>query len=196
MPILKRENLDMGLIEIILTAIGLSMDAFAVSICKGLSTKDVKPRHSLVTGLYFGLFQALMPMLGYFLGVNFQDAISSIDHLIAFILLSLIGISMIKESRDDDEGDDSYDFKTMILLAIATSIDALAVGISFAILDVDILSSSALIGLITFCLSAFGVKAGCRLGSKSRSRAELIGGVILILIGLKILLEHLGLLSF
>ena len=186
----------MGLIEIILTAIGLSMDAFAVSICKGLSTKDVKPRHSLVTGLYFGLFQALMPMLGYFLGVNFQDAISSIDHWIALILLSLIGMSMIKESRDDDEGDDSYDFKTMILLAIATSIDALAVGISFAILDVDILSSSALIGLITFCLSAFGVKAGCRLGSKSRSRAELIGGVILILIGLKILLEHLGLLSF
>ena len=186
----------MGLIEIILTAIGLSMDAFAVSICKGLSTKDVKPRHSLVTGLYFGLFQALMPMLGYFLGVNFQDAISSIDHWIAFILLSLIGISMIKESRDDDEGDDSYDFKTMILLAIATSIDALAVGISFAILDVDILTSSALIGLITFCLCAFGVKAGCRLGSKSRSRAELIGGVILILIGLKILLEHLGLLSF
>ena len=186
----------MGLVEIILTAIGLSMDAFAVSICKCLSTKDVRIKHSIITGLYFGLFQALMPIIGYFLGVNFQDAISSVDHWIAFILLALIGISMIKESREEGDGNDSYDFKTMIILAVATSIDALAVGISFALLDVDIFFSSALIGIITFALSAFGVKAGCHLGSRSRSRAELLGGVILILIGLKILLEHLGLLSF
>ena len=186
----------MGLVEIILTAIGLSMDAFAVSICKGLSTKDVRIKHSIITGLYFGLFQALMPIIGYFLGVNFQNAISSIDHWIAFILLALIGISMIKESREEGDGNDSYDFKTMLILAVATSIDALAVGISFALLDVDIFFSSALIGIITFALIAFGVKAGCNLVSRSRSRAELLGGVILILIGLKILLEHLGLLSF
>ena len=193
-PILKG-RLIMGLLEIILTAIGLSMDAFAVSICKGLSTKDVRLKHSLIVGLYFGLFQALMPVAGYFLGYNFQEAISAIDHWIAFILLALIGLSMIKESREEGEGDDSYDFKTMIVLAIATSIDALAVGISFALLNVDIFTSAALIGVITFILSAIGVKAGCRLGSRSRRGACLVGGIILILIGLKILLEHLGLIS-
>ena len=194
-PSEEGEN-EMGIIEIILTALGLSMDAFAVSICKGLSTENVKFKHSLITGLYFGLFQALMPMLGYFLGINFQQAISSIDHWIAFILLALIGISMIKESREDEGGNDDYSFKTMVVLAIATSIDALAVGISFALLDVDIFTSGALIGIITFTLSAIGVKAGCRLGCKSRSVAELIGGIILILIGFKILFEHLGIISF
>ena len=186
----------MGIFEIILTAIALSMDAFAVSICKGLSTRCVSLRHSIITGLYFGFFQALMPVLGYFLGINFQEEIASIDHWIAFALLSLIGISMIKESREDGEGNDRYDFKTMIVLAIATSIDALAVGISFALLDVEIFSSAATIGFITFAFSAVGVKLGSRLGARSRSVAELVGGIILILIGLKILFEHLGLFSF
>lgn len=185
----------MGVFEIILTAIALSMDAFAVSICKGLSTRCVRLRYSIITGLYFGFFQALMPVLGYFLGINFQEEIASIDHWIAFALLSLIGISMIKESREDGEGNDRYDFKTMIVLALATSIDALAVGISFALLNVEIFSSAATIGLITFAFSALGVKLGSRLGEKSRSAAELIGGIILILIGLKILFEHLGLFS-
>lgn len=193
-PIRYRE-MKMGIVEIILTAIGLSMDAFAVSICKGLSTENVKLRHSLITGLYFGAFQALMPIIGYFLGINFQQAISSIDHWIAFILLALIGIGMIKESRESEAGSDDYGFKTMIVLAIATSIDALAVGISFALLDVDIFFSSAVIGCITFVLSAIGVRAGSRLGCRSRSFAELLGGIILILIGIKILLEHLGVLS-
>ncbi len=182
----------MGILEIILIAIALSMDAFAVSVCKGLSTEHVEARHVLITGFYFGFFQFLMPLAGYLLGINFLEAISSIDHWVSFVLLALIGISMIKESRDEDEcASPSYDVKTMLLLAIATSIDALAVGISFALLSVNILPSCLLIGLITFSLSAIGVKAGSKIGSKSRSKAELIGGIILILIGLKILLEHL-----
>ncbi len=187
----------MGAFEIVLSALALSMDAFAVSICKGLSTENVKLKHALITGLYFGLFQALMPIIGYFLGINFQEAISSIDHWIAFILLALIGANMIKESRcdEDENAGDSYDFKTMIVLAIATSIDALAVGISFALLNVEIFSASIIIGVITFTLSAIGVKTGSKLGQKSRKGAELVGGIILILIGLKILLEHLGILS-
>ncbi len=187
-------EIHMGIVEIVLTAIGLSMDAFAVSICKGLSTDSVKLRHSIITGLYFGFFQALMPVLGYYLGINFQEAISSIDHWIAFVLLLVIGINMIRESRseDDDHSSGSYDVKTMLVLAVATSIDALAVGISFALLDVEIFSASLIIGVITFILSAVGVKAGCKLGEKSRKAAEMAGGIILILIGLKILLEHLG----
>ena len=186
----------MDLLSIIIIAIGLAMDCFAVSIAKGMAVRKFYPKYALRTAFLFGLFQGFMPLIGYLAGISFAKTIAIIDHWIAFILLALIGLSMIKESREEGEGDDSYDFKTMIVLAIATSIDALAVGISFALLNVDIFTSAALIGVITFILSAIGVKAGCRLGSRSRRGACLVGGIILILIGLKILLEHLGLISF
>lgn len=187
----------MSLIELFLVALGLSMDAFAVSICKGLSVKKLELRQALLTGLYFGGFQALMPLLGWLLGFRFEDMISRVDHWIAFFLLLIIGGNMIKESRAEAERlSDDFSFKTMLLLAVATSIDALAVGISFAFLSVDIAPAAALIGIITFALSAAGCYIGRAFGAKYKSRAELAGGVILILIGTKILLEHLGLLDF
>ena len=185
----------MGLIEILILAIGLSMDAFAVSICKGLSVKKLSPKHCLIAGLYFGGFQAGMPLLGYLLGTQFESLITNIYHWIAFVLLGLIGTNMIKESfGKPDELDDSFSVRAMIPLAIATSIDALAIGVTFACLKVEILSAVTLIGVTTFVLSAIGVKIGNVFGCKFKSKAEFIGGAVLILMGLKILLEHLGIL--
>lgn len=187
----------MGLIEIILIAISLAMDAFAVSICKGLSMKKMDWKKAVIIALYFGIFQAGMPIIGYFLGVGFEESIKFIDHWIAFILLAVIGGNMIKEAlskEDDDEIDDKVDFKTMIVLAIATSIDALAVGVTFAFLNVDIVLSVIIIGILTFIISFIGVKIGNVFGNKYQKKAEFAGGIVLILIGLKILLEHLGIL--
>ena len=191
----------MGLIELCFIAVGLSMDAFAVSICKGLACREQNLRNNLLAGLYFGGFQGLMPAIGWLLGVRFSEAITSIDHWIAFVLLSFIGGSMIQESRSDaeeEELDASFGFRAMLPLAVATSTDALAVGVSFAFLGMtgrEILGAAALIGAVTFVLSAVGVRVGSVFGSRFKSRAELCGGVILIFIGLKILLEHLGILA-
>ena len=183
----------MKLWELFIIAVGLSMDAFAVSVCKGLSMKKMYWRNALLAGIYFGGFQMLMPLIGYFLGTGFQDKITSIDHWIAFVLLGAIGANMIKEAfSEEEEMDCSFGFKTMLLLAVATSIDALAVGVTFAFLKVNILISVCLIGLTTFFLSVVGVRVGNVFGSKYKSRAELAGGIILILMGIKILLEHLG----
>lgn len=185
----------MGIFEIVLVSIGLAMDAFAVSVCKGMSVKETKPKHYLIAGGYFGGFQALMPLIGFLLGINFQELISSIDHWIAFILLGIIGINMIKESfKNDEEVNSSFAFKDMLPLAIATSIDALAVGITFAFLNVNIILAVVLIGIITFVLSALGIKIGKIFGDKLKNKAELLGGIVLIIIGIKILLEHLGIL--
>ena len=186
----------MGLGALFIVAIGLSMDAFAVSICKGLSVCRVRPRHAIITGLWFGGFQALMPLVGYLMGTSFEDAIKQFDHWIAFILLGLIGANMIRESFGDAEKlNDCFDCKTMFPFAIATSIDALAVGVSFAFLGVDIIPAVSFIGIITFALSAVGVKLGNVFGARYKSKAELAGGIILILMGTKILLEHLGILG-
>lgn len=186
----------MSIIELLLIAVGLSMDAFAVSICKGLSVKKLELRHALLVGLYFGGFQFLMPLTGWLLGFRFEELIDSIDHWIAFILLGLIGANMIKEAfGKTEELSDDFGFKTMLMLAVATSIDALAVGISFAFLSVDILPAAALIGATTFALSAAGVYIGRSFGLRYKAKAEIAGGAILILIGVKILLEHLGILQ-
>lgn len=186
----------MGILELIFISIGLAMDAFAVSICKGLSVKKVKAKHYFITGGYFGGFQAIMPLIGYLLGISFQNLIVSIDHWIAFILLGIIGINMIKESLGDDENiNDSFSFKDMLPLAIATSIDALAIGITFAFLKVNIILAVFLIGTITFVFSALGIKIGSIFGDKFKNKAELIGGIVLIIIGIKILLEHLGIIG-
>ncbi len=184
----------MGIGELLLLAVGLSMDAFAVSICKGLATKRVSLKHSAIAGGWFGGFQALMPLLGYLLGTTFEKYVKGIDHWIAFILLGAIGANMIKEafSKETDEADDSFGFKTMLVMAIATSIDALAVGISLAMLDdINITAAVSFIGVITFILSGTGVKIGNIFGAKYKSKAELLGGAILIILGLKILIEHL-----
>lgn len=186
----------MGFLDVFLIGIGLSMDAFAVSVCKGLSVQKVKVRHALLAGIYFGGFQFLMPVLGYYLGIRFEELIASVDHWIAFLLLSFIGINMIREARsgEEEDTDDDFRFRKMVLLAIATSIDALAVGITFAFLHVNIWSASLLIGATTFVISAAGIYIGGYFGARFRSWAELAGGIILIGIGLKILLEHLGIL--
>jgi putative Mn2+ efflux pump MntP len=187
----------MGIIEIILLGISLAMDAFAVSICKGLSMKKINWKKAIIIGLYFGVFQALMPIVGYLLGSTFESFVTSIDHWIAFGLLVLIGGNMIKEGLQEEESEncnDNVDFKTMIVLAIATSIDALAVGITFAFLDVNMPIATSIIGIITFAVSIIGVKIGNKFGSKYENKAEITGGIILILIGLKILLEHLEIL--
>lgn len=188
----------MSLIELFLIAVGLSMDAFAVAVCKGLAMPKMSWKGAAIVGLYFGGFQALMPFLGYLLGAGFKDAISAYDHWVAFILLALIGGNMIRESREDEEEslDASLSFRSMVPLAIATSIDALAVGVTLAFLDVPILSSVCFIGVVTFCLSLVGVKAGNVFGCKYKSKAEFVGGLVLILIGLKILLEHMGVINF
>ena len=188
----------MSFVEILLIAIALSMDAFAVSVCKGLSVPKLLPRHALTVGLYFGGFQALMPLIGYLLGHSFESAIASIDHWIAFALLALIGGNMVREALGDDEekADASFGFKTMLLLSVATSIDALAVGVSFAFLGVNIIAAIATIGTTTYNLSIVGIKVGNVFGAKYKDKAELVGGIILILMGLKILLEHLGVISF
>lgn len=223
----------MGLLELFILAVGLSMDAFAVSICKGLALPKINLKSAGIVGLWFGLFQALMPLIGYLLGVNFRNYIVSVDHWIAFILLALIGANMIKEALSDEDEEEleiknlkrgeegmldeySFDscsisstgqltlsrennaikeilgFKTMFLLAIATSIDALAMGVTFAFLNVDIIPAISFIGIVTFSFSAVGVKIGNVFGLKYKSKAEIVGGVILILLGCKILIEHLG----
>ncbi len=188
----------MNFIDIFLIGVALSMDAFAVSICKGLSVNKVGAKHVLTVGVYFGGFQALMPTLGFLLGYRFESFITNIDHWIAFVLLALIGGNMIREAlgEDEDNENDDFSFRAMLPLAVATSIDALAVGISFAFLGVDIVTAALLIGATTFVLSGVGIYVGNIFGSKYKSKAELAGGVVLILIGLKILLEHLGLVSF
>lgn len=188
----------MGLVELFLLAVGLSMDAFAVSVCKGLSTQKLKRKHYLTIGLWFGGFQALMPTIGYFLGSTFEAYITSVDHWVVFVLLSLIGGNMLREGlskETSEERNSSFSFKTMLVLAVATSIDALAVCITFALLpDVDLPAAVNFIGATTFILSAVGLKVGNVFGLKYKSRAEIAGGIILILLGVKILLEHLGVL--
>ena len=188
----------MGIIEQLGMAIALAMDAFAVAICKGLTVKKIKPRHLVITGLYFGGFQALMPLIGYFLGVNFRQYIETVDHWIAFALLVIIGANMIKEafSKDEELHTDDFSFKSMLPLAVATSIDALAVGVTLAFLKANVISSVSLIGIIAFLISAAGVLLGKTVGCKFKSKAELLGGIILIFMGLKILLEHLGIINF
>ncbi len=187
----------MRIVELFILAVGLSMDAFAISICKGLTVKKAGIYYSILTGVYFGGFQALMPLIGYTLGMRFQSMIVSIDHWIAFILLSIIGINMIKAAKTNEEEqmDSSFAFRAMIPLAIATSIDALAVGVTFAFLNVDIVPAVSLIGITTFIFSAVGIKIGSIFGTKYKSKAEFFGGIVLILMGIKILLEHLGILG-
>ena len=189
----------MSFVEILLIAIALSMDAFAVSVCKGLSVPKLLPRHALTVGLYFGGFQALMPLIGYFLGSTFEEYITRFDHWVAFVLLALIGGNMIREalSGEEEKANDLLGVREMLTLAVATSIDALAVGVTFALLPgVNIAAAVSFIGVITFVISAAGIKVGNAFGTKCKSKAELAGGVILILIGLKILLEHLGVINF
>lgn len=188
---------------LLLMGVGLSMDAFAVSICKGLSMRKVNKKQCLVIGLFFGGFQALMPFIGWVLGSQFEQYITSIDHWIAFILLGFIGGKMVVEAiREKDEAvevgkmDPPLDLKEMFILAIATSIDALAVGITFAFLQVPIVEAISIIGITTFVISVIGVYVGNFFGNRYKKKAELAGGMILILIGLKILLEHLGILAF
>ena len=195
---LPHNSIVMTFLELFLIAIGLSMDAFSVSICKGLTTKKFSWPMALICGLWFGGFQVLMPIIGYYLGAQFQEMIEAYDHWIAFGLLFLIGANMIREAvwGKEEKQDGSLGFKTMFLLAIATSIDALAVGVSFACIRVKLWSSVIVIGLTTFAFSVLGVKIGNVFGSKYEKSAEIIGGIILILIGLKILLEHLGIISF
>lgn len=193
----------MQLWELFVIAVGLSMDAFAVSICKGLSVEKLRPHHTLIVGAWFGGFQALMPLIGYLLGTGFAQKIQSIDHWVAFVLLSLIGANMVKEAiegmktttdasdADEPEMRSGFGVKSMFPMAVATSIDALAVGVSFAFLQVQIVPAVTFIGVITFVLSAIGVVIGNIFGAKYKSKAELFGGIVLILMGIKILVEHL-----
>jgi len=183
----------MSLLVLLGTAIGLSMDAFAVAICKGSAIKKVSIKNCMIVGAWFGGFQALMPLLSYFLGVQFNEQIEKYDHWVAFVLLSLIGANMIKEafSKDEDEADASLNVRKMLILAIATSIDALAVGVTFAVLNVNIWLAITLIGIFTFILSAIGVKIGNVFGEKYKSKAVCAGGIILVILGIKILLEHI-----
>lgn len=189
----------MTLTELFLIAVGLSMDAFAVAVCKGLSVRRVRWQDALCVGVYFGVFQAGMPLIGYFLGIRFEDLIKEYDHWIAFVLLGLIGANMIREAfgeDDDEEGCPSFGPRAMFPLAVATSIDALAVGVSFAFLSVSIVPAVSFIGVVTLTLSALGLFIGNIFGAKYKKGAELTGGIILILMGTKILLEHLGIISF
>lgn len=186
----------MSIITLFTLAVGLAMDAFAVSVCKGLAMRKINIRKTFLVGLWFGGFQALMPLVGYFLGIQFKEKITAIDHWIAFLLLAIIGINMIKEALSDEEESTSasLEVKEMFVLAVATSIDALAVGITFAFLEVNIVEAVTVIGVVTFVLSAIGVKVGNIFGTRYKSKAEIAGGVILILLGVKILLEHMGIL--
>ena len=189
----------MGFFELFLLAVGLSMDAFAVSVCKGLSMKKPSIKGPLICGIWFGGFQALMPLIGFFLGALFAEAIETFDHWIAFGLLALIGVNMLREALGKEEEEcccEDFSLKTMFVMAVATSIDALAVGISLAMAgDVNIFVAIGLIGITTFLLSAVGVKVGNVFGSRFEKKAEAAGGIILILLGLKILLEHMGVLA-
>ncbi len=190
------EDVFMDLLTLLTLAVGLAMDAFAVSICKGLAMREKVLKKGIIVGLWFGGFQALMPTIGFSLGTQFKDQITSIDHWIAFVLLGLIGINMVKEalSNDEEQADDSIAVKEMFMLAVATSIDALAVGITFAFLNVHIVSAASMIGVCTFLISFAGVKIGNIFGTKYKSKAEIAGGIILILLGFKILFEHLHIL--
>ena len=193
----------MSFIELFLIGVGLSMDAFAAAICQGLSMTRIKWGHALTVGLYFGGFQALMPFIGWMLGSQFADRIQQYDHWIAFILLVLIGGNMIREALSGDEEDAAQaetdlrlDHKKLFLMAMATSIDALAIGVTFAFLETAILPAIGIIGCTTFCISVAGVAVGCWFGARYKKRAEITGGAILVLLGIKILLEHLGILAF
>ncbi len=180
----------MGLFDLFLCAVALSMDAFAVSICKGLSLGKTNVKHMCIAGAWFGGFQALMPLMGYYLASFFAKKIETYDHWIAFILLAFIGGNMIKESMGEEESvDASMSYKTMLPLAVATSIDALAVGVSYAFLDVSIIPVASFIGLVTFVFAAVGIKIGSLFGTRYKSKAELCGGVVLVILGLKILIE-------
>ncbi len=183
----------MSFIELFVIAVGLSMDAFAVSLCKGMaSCGKINVKGALLAGLYFGFFQALMPLIGYFAGAQFYEKIAFVDHWFIFVLLSVVGIRMIVEARQEEEVNGAFDFKTMLVLAVATSIDALAVGVSFALMpEIKIVPTVSLIGTVTFILSFAGVAAGCRIGEKGGRYAKILGGVILVLIAIKILIEHL-----
>ena len=182
----------MGYLELLLIGVGLAMDAFAVSVCKGLSLGRINAKHMCIAGAWFGGFQALMPLVGYFGGRFFADKVTRYSHWVAFVLLVFIGAGMIKESKEEEHVNADMDIKSMFILAVATSIDALAVGVTFAFLKVEIVSAVSFIGGITFVCSAAGVKIGSLFGMKYKSKAELCGGIILILIGTKILLEGLG----
>lgn len=182
----------MGVLDILFIGIGVAMDAFAVSICKGLSMTKLNLRKTIIISLFFGFFQALMPVIGFCLGISFEDMVKSIDHWIAFSLLLIIGINMIKETfEEEDDITNDTDFKSMIMLSIATSIDALAVGITFAFLGVNIFFSSSIIGVVTFFICMFGVIIGNKFGSKFEKKARILGGAILIFMGVQILVEHL-----
>lgn len=184
----------MTVVELFLIAVGVSMDAFAVSICKGLSVRKLRPRHAFSVAMWFGGFQALMPLLGYFVGIRFSDFVTEVDHWIAFALLSVIGANMIKESRDSSaecEHDSDYSFRKMLALALATSIDALAIGVSFAFLKINIWTAILLIGVTTAMFSGVGLKIGNVFGCRYKSKAEMTGGLILIIMGVRILVEHL-----
>lgn len=191
----------MGLVELFILAVGLSMDAFAVAVCRGLSLKKINVRHVVAVGLYFGVFQAGMPLVGYILGSQFKENIMSVGHWIAFGLLVFIGINMMKESMSKEEkvenehAETALPVKQMLILSIATSIDALAVGVTFAFLQVKIFPAVSFIGITTFILSAIGVKIGNLFGTKYKARAEFAGGAILILLGVKILLENTNILE-
>lgn len=192
----------MGFISLFLIGVGLSMDAFAVAVCKGLNMRRINYAHSLVIALYFGVFQALMPLIGFFLGRSFEKYITRFDHWIAFVLLGFIGGKMIAEALKSKDGDEKAEYDTeklnhkeLFVLAVATSIDALAVGITFAFLRVNIWGAIAVIGVTTFALSLIGVVIGNKFGSRYKSKAELAGGIILVLMGVKILLEHLGIIA-
>lgn len=185
-------GITMSILEIIILSVALAMDAFAVSICKGLSVKEIKTKHMLLAGIWFGGFQALMPVLGYACGTGFAKVVDKYDHWIAFIILLIIGVQMIRESYEKEEVNSNMDFKTMFFLAVATSIDALTVGITFAFFDVNIVLAVIMIGVITFAISGIGVKIGSLFGDKYKSKAEIAGGVVLILIGLKTLLTGLS----
>lgn len=182
----------MGVLEISVIGLGLAMDAFAVAVCKGLSMKRMDLKKATIIALYFGIFQAIMPLIGFFLGNRFEYLIDKLDHWVAFGLLSITGVNMIYESLKNEEDDinDCIDVKTMFILSISTSIDALAVGITFAFFKINLAIAISIIGVITFILSIIGVKIGNKFGDKIKNRAELLGGIVLIIIGLKILISH------
>jgi len=183
----------MNFFELMIIAVGVSMDAFAISICKGLSVEKLKHKHLIITGIWFGGSQAVMPLVGYLLGSSFKTIVESVDHWFSFILLGIIGMNMIRESKEEIEKlDNSFSAKVMFPLAIADSIDALAVGITFSFLNIEIIPAIVLIGLTTFVFSAVGVKIGNSFGAKYKSKAEMAGGIILITMGTMILVEHLG----
>ena len=184
----------MTIVELFVIAVGVSMDAFAVSICKGLSVRKLRSRHAFSTAMWFGGFQALMTLIGYFIGIRFADFVTNVDHWIAFVLLALIGGNMIKESFDrseDCEHDADFSFRKMFALAVATSIDALAIGVSFAFLKINIWTAILLIGATTAAFSGVGVKIGNVFGCRYKSKAELAGGIILVAMGVRILVEHI-----